>query len=98
LDNIKTGSVQAFHPGGFLDMMTGVFFHQEFSFKDGPIIGNKVRNFPAVMQKVLSKEGVVLFEPKPATDEMLLRVHTKSYIKEVKLAWYDKGASLAEEV
>jgi len=47
LDNMKTGSVQAFHPGGFLDMTTGVFFHQEFSFKDGPIIGNKFRNFPA---------------------------------------------------
>jgi len=50
------------------------------------------------MQKVLSKDGVILFEPKPAADEMLLRVYTKSYLKEVKQAWYDKGASLAEEV
>jgi hypothetical protein len=62
---MKTGSVQALHPGGFLDMTTGVSFHQEFSFKGWPIIGNKFRNFPAVMHKVLSREGVVLFEPGP---------------------------------
>jgi len=76
-------------------MKTGVFFHQEFSLKDWPIIGNKYRNFPGVMQKVLSQEGVTLFEAKPATDEILLRVHTQTYLKEVKQAWYFKGASLA---
>lgn len=76
-------------------MKTGVFFHPEFSLKDWPLIGNKCRNFPGVMQKVLSREGVTLFESKPATEEMLLKVHTPAYLKEVKQAWYYKGASLA---
>jgi acetoin utilization deacetylase AcuC-like enzyme len=76
-------------------MRTGVFFHSEFSLKDWPIIRNKYRNFPRVMQKVLSQEGVILFESKPATDEMLLKVHTHAYLNEVKQAWYYKGASLA---
>jgi len=47
------------------------------------------------MQKVLSQEGVTLFESKPAIDEMLLKVHTPAHLKEVKQAWYYKGASLA---
>ncbi len=76
-------------------MRTGVFFHTEFSLKDWPIIGNKFRNFPGVMKNVLSLEGVTLFESKPATDEMLLKVHTKTHLKEVKQAWYYKGATLA---
>lgn len=76
-------------------MKTGVFFHQEFSLKGWPIIGDKYRNFPEVIKKALSQEGVTLFESKPATEEMLLKVHTKTYLKEVKQAWYYKGASLA---
>lgn len=80
---------------GLRMMNTGVFFHPEFSLKDWPIIGNKYCNFPGVMKKSLSQKGVVLFESKPATDEMLLKVHTQIYLKEVKQAWYFKGASLA---
>ncbi len=52
-------------------MKTGVFFHREFSLKDWPIIGNKYRNFPGVMEKALSLEGVKLFESKPAAEELL---------------------------
>jgi acetoin utilization deacetylase AcuC-like enzyme len=76
-------------------MKTGIFFHSEFSLKDWPIIGNKFRNFPGVMPNVLSLDGVTLFEPKPATEEMLSKVHTKAYLKEVKQAWYYRGATLA---
>ena len=76
-------------------MRTGIFFHTEFSLKDWPIIGNKFRNFPGAMKNALSLEGVNLFESKPATEEMLLKVHTKNYLKEVKQAWYYKGATLA---
>jgi acetoin utilization deacetylase AcuC-like enzyme len=76
-------------------MKTGVFFHPEFSLKDWPIIGNKFRHFPGVMQKALSLDGVAFFESKPATEEMLLKVHTKTYINEVKHAWYYTGACLA---
>jgi len=76
-------------------MRTGVFFHSEFSVKDWPIIGNKFRNFPEVMQQALFLEGVTLFESKPASEEVLLKVHTRTYLDEVKKAWYYTGASLA---
>ena len=76
-------------------MKTGVFFHEEFRNKDWPIIGDKFRNFPDVMKKALSMESAALFESKPATDDMLLKVHTERYVEEVKRAWYFKGASLA---
>jgi acetoin utilization deacetylase AcuC-like enzyme len=76
-------------------MKTGVFFHPEFSTKDWPIIGNKYRNFPRVMEKALSLEGVKLFESKPVPEELLLRVHTENYLKDVKGAWYYSGATLA---
>ena len=73
---------------------TGVFFHPEFSHQDWPIIGNKYRNFPGVMERALSLEGVKLFESKPVPEELLLRVHTENYLKDVKKAWYYPGATL----
>jgi len=76
-------------------MKTGVFFHPEFSTKDWPIIGNKYHNFPGVMEKALLLEGVKLFESKPVPEELLLRVHTENYLKDVKKAWYYPGAALA---
>jgi len=76
-------------------METGVFFHPEFSTKDWPIIGNKYHNFPGVMEKALLLEGVKLFESKPVPEELLLRVHTENYLKDVKKAWYYPGAALA---
>ena len=76
-------------------MKTGVFFHSEFSIKDWPIIGNKFRNFPGVMKSALSMEEIALFESKPVPEEMLLRVHSRSHLEEVKKAWYYKGATLA---
>ncbi len=76
-------------------MRTGVFFHREFSLRDWPIIGKKFRNFPRALQGVLSLEGVTLYEPKPVSEEILLRVHTPSHLEEVKRAWYYEGATLA---
>lgn len=76
-------------------MRTGVFFHSEFSMKDWPIIGNKFRNFPGVMGKALSSDRVFLFESKPVAEELLLKVHTENYLRDVKKAWYYTGATLA---
>jgi len=76
-------------------MKTGVFFHPEFSRKDWPIIGNKYCNFPGVMERALSLEGVKLFESKPVHEELLLRIHAENYLKDVKKAWYYPGATLA---
>jgi acetoin utilization deacetylase AcuC-like enzyme len=38
---------------------------------------------------------VILFEPKPVSEELLLKVHVKELVDCVKLKWYYKGASLS---
>lgn len=76
-------------------MRTGVFFHKEFANGDWPIIGNKFRNFPGVLKEVLKSESVKLFEPKPVHESLLLKIHSKSHLEEVKKAWYFRGASLS---
>lgn len=78
-----------------LNVITGVFFHKEFRNKDWPIIGDKFGNFPEVMGKALALPNVRLFEPKPVSEELLYRVHTHRYLREVRQAWYYKGATLA---
>lgn len=89
----QKGLIQPIQSGE--SMKTGVFFHPEFAKGDWPIIGNKFRNFPEVMKDILTMEGVKLFEPKPVAESLLLKIHTESHLKEVKRAWYYRGASLA---
>lgn len=74
-------------------MSTGVFFHEVFSGEDWPIIGDKFRNFPAVMEKVLKLPGVKLFTPQRAPEELLLKVHTPDFVANLKKAWYYDGSS-----
>ena len=76
-------------------MATGVFFHQDLVGETWPIIGNKFRNFPRVMQEALSLPEVVLFEPKPVPEEILLKMHHPDYLKRVKRDWYYRGAVLS---
>lgn len=76
-------------------MRTGVFFHPEFRNKDWPIIGDKFRNFPKVLEKQLTLPGVAYFEPEPAPEEILLMTHSVQYLADVHRSWYFKGASLA---
>ena len=74
---------------------TGVFFHPEFSGEDWPIIGNKFANFPKAMEKQLALPNVVLIEPKPVSEELLLKVHTKELVERTKRQWYWRGAVLS---
>lgn len=76
-------------------MKTGVFFHPEFRNKDWPIIGDKFRNFPMVMERDLSLPGVVLFESEPVEEEALLLAHTVNYLAGVRRSWHYYGARLA---
>lgn len=75
-------------------MKTGVFFHELFSQKVWHIINDKFQNFPVVMQEELKLKNVELIEPKETTDEVLLKVHTPRFLKDLKKAWYRKGAYL----
>lgn len=76
-------------------MTTGVFFHHEFANGNWPIIGNKFRNFPGVLEGVLKSERVKLFEPETINESLLLKVHSSLHLEEVKKAWYYRGASLS---
>ena len=72
-----------------------MFFHPEFRNKDWPIIGDKFRNFPGVMERQLAMPGVAYFESEPAPEEVLLLTHSLQYLAEVRRSWYFKGASIA---
>jgi acetoin utilization deacetylase AcuC-like enzyme len=76
-------------------MKVGVFFHPLFSQKSWPVMGDKFRNFPQVMQETLKLSGVKLFEPRPVSEKLLLKVHTKGLVDQTKKAWYWEGASLS---
>jgi len=76
-------------------MEVGVFFHPLFSQESWPVMGNKFRNFPQVMEDALKLSGVLLFEPKPVSEGLLLKVHTKELVGQTKRAWYWEGASLS---
>ncbi|MHC1566878.1 MAG: arginase family protein [Candidatus Syntropharchaeia archaeon] len=73
-------------------MRTGVFFHEIFSRHTWPIMGDKFRNFPGVMEKVLKSPNVKLFKPEKVSEELLLKVHTKDLVEETKRRWYWEGA------
>ncbi len=48
-----------------------------------------------MIEHLFSLEEVRLFESKPISESLLLKVHTEAHLREVKRAWYYKGASLA---
>ncbi len=76
-------------------MKTGIFFHKIFSQGSWPIIGNKFRNFPKVMEYVIQSKEVALFRPEKVSEELLLKVHTKELIEDTKHQWYYEAACLA---
>ncbi len=76
-------------------MTTGMFFHPEFRNKDWPIIGDKFRNFPQVIERAVPEGTVRFYESRAATDHELLKVHTNAYLADVMRSWYFNGASLA---
>ncbi len=76
-------------------MVTGVFFHEHLGGSSWPIIGNKFRNFPRVLEEALSLPNVTLFKSQPVSEELLLKVHTREHVESVKRMWYHQGAALS---
>ncbi|MFO7984439.1 MAG: hypothetical protein R6U38_01135 [Desulfatiglandaceae bacterium] len=76
-------------------MKTGVFFHKRFRGKEWLIIGDKFRNFPEAMESQLRLPEVALFESEPVSDDLLLKVHTHRFVRNLKQAWYCEGARLS---
>ncbi|MHA1755716.1 MAG: hypothetical protein ACTSVV_03020 [Promethearchaeota archaeon] len=73
---------------------TGVFFHELFNKKVWHIINDKFRNFPEVMKEELNLPNVELIIPQKVSDDLLLKVHTPQFLKNLKKAWYCEGAYL----
>jgi acetoin utilization deacetylase AcuC-like enzyme len=73
-------------------MTTGVFFHEMFKGKEWLIIGDKFRNFPRAMKHALKLPQVVSFIPKKVSEELLLKIHTRRFIQNLKNSWYCEGA------
>lgn len=72
--------------------VTGVFFSNVFKGRDWPIIGDKFRNFPEVMNDVLRLPNVQLYESQPVDEDLLRKVHTPELLKQTRSAWYYEGA------
>ncbi len=73
---------------------TGVFFHELFSQEVWHIINDKFRNYPKVMDDELKLQNVKLIKPQKANDDLLLKVHTPRFLKDLKKQWYCEGAYL----
>jgi len=72
--------------------ITGVFFSNIFKGRDWPIIGDKFKNFPEVMNDILRLPNVQLFDSSPVEEELLREVHTSDLLEQTKNAWYYEGA------
>ncbi|RLG52730.1 MAG: histone deacetylase [Thermoproteota archaeon] len=75
-------------------MKVGVFFHRVFK-ESWPVIGDKFRRFPEVMQEALASPKVELIEPKPVSEALLRKVHSESLLESVKRMYVWDAARLA---
>ncbi|MHA1607549.1 MAG: histone deacetylase [Candidatus Freyarchaeota archaeon] len=94
MKRFQEGMRGCFLTGGWR-MVTGVFFHEEFKGKDWPVIGDKFASFPEVLGDLLHNPNVVLIEPKEVSEEILLKVHSRELVENLKRSWYRKGAMLS---
>lgn len=76
-------------------MTTGVFWNDVFNGKEWDIIGNKFRNFPAAMSRQLKLPGVKLYIAEEVSEELLLKVHTRRFLDDLKRQWYCHGVMLS---
>ncbi len=72
--------------------MTGIFFHPLMAQGDWPIIGNKFREFPDALGAVLELPTVTLVTPEPVPEDLLLKIHTPSFLRREQDTWYYEGA------
>ncbi len=72
--------------------ITAVYFHELFNKKIWDIINNKFQNFPGIMEEELKLKNVRLIEPPLASEELLLKVHTRDYFERLKKRWDYMGA------
>lgn len=76
-------------------MKTGVYYHPLFHQNSWPVIGDKFRHFPGVMEELLNLPSVKLIQPEMVSEELLLQVHTTEHLQRVQREWYYHGAALS---
>jgi acetoin utilization deacetylase AcuC-like enzyme len=80
---------------------TGVFYHPSFSRRSYLTVGARLADFPGVLDRILEKGGVTLYEPEPVSQELLLKVHTPDLLSRVgrdplcSTAWHSAGGVVA---
>lgn len=63
---------------------TGIFYHRSFSQKSALTVGRRLADFPQTMEPILQEGPFVLYESRPVSDDLILKVHTPDLIREVE--------------
>ncbi|MFZ5452333.1 MAG: histone deacetylase [Thermodesulfobacteriota bacterium] len=61
----------------------GVYYHPSFSRKSYMTIGNRLRDFPEVLDELLKKPNVRLYESPRVSKELILKVHDPEMVPRV---------------
>lgn len=76
-------------------MTTGIYFHEILAEESWPIIGNRYSNFSKILKDLEDElENSILLSPQKASEDLLLKTHSKKYFKQIKTASYFNGATL----
>ncbi len=62
---------------------TGVFYHPSYSRRSYLTVGTRLADFPGALGKILESDKVQLYEPKPVSEELLLKIHTPDLLERV---------------
>ena len=80
---------------------TGVFYHPSYSRRSYLTVGSRLADFPKALERILESDRVVLYEPEPVLEELLLKVHTPDLLERVgrdplcSTAWHSAGGVVA---
>ncbi|MFQ6052383.1 MAG: histone deacetylase [Candidatus Hydrothermarchaeota archaeon] len=76
---------------------TGIFYHPSFSKRSYLTIGTRLSLFPNAFKEILKNSNIKLYESKPVSKDLILRVHTEEMLEGVKrdflcsTAWHSAG-------
>ncbi len=80
---------------------TGIFYHPSFSRRSYLTVGARLADFPSALDRILKSRNVQLYEPEPASKQLLLKVHTADLLERVgrdplcSTAWHSAGGVVA---
>jgi acetoin utilization deacetylase AcuC-like enzyme len=63
---------------------TGIYYHPSFSRKSYMTVGNRLRDFPEILEDLLKRPNVNIFESPRLSEELILLVHAPEMINAVQ--------------